>query len=133
MLPRLVAILAFSVLACGPSTDISVSDHSDALTGNGHDNLFQLKVLSIDALVPIAQVQLSVAPPGQTQQVVEFAHDDADGDGKLGPNDILVGKESEANRFDGGDTGTEYRVLLLRDRKTTKLEQLAQGSWTPAN
>lgn len=134
LLAAVVAISFFAV-ACGPlpeGTKVSVADQSAALTNNGDDVLFQLTLSEADAPISIADVNVHAGLPGQTATVVNFTHDDTNGDGKLDVGETLTTREPGVNLFDGTHVGKAFSVGFAEKDENGVWMTRASATWTPA-
>ncbi len=132
-----VAVLVLSVAwACGTAAlEATVTDSPDALTADGGDNLFDLTLTQAADRLPLAEVRVSTAAPGGVQAIVEYSHEDRDGDGQFSEGDTLHCRETPLERYNQGNVAAnhEFRVLLLRDPGGNTLKELADLRWIPEN
>jgi hypothetical protein len=131
-------LLSLAVLAltrCGPmpqTATVAVADHADALTTGAGDNLFTLTLSEATKDFPIADISVNAGLPGQTATVVNFTHNDLNGDGKLNKGESLSCKEPIVNLFDATTVGKPVKVDLAEKENGTFFV-IGGATWTPAN
>ncbi len=132
-----VAVLLSAALplsACaGGAFEVAVEDHPAVLTADAGETLFVLTLIESGEKLPLAELKVSAALPGVTQTVINYVHDDKDGDGAFSLGDSLTCKEPPLNLFGPEAVGQEVRVLLLRDPGGQTLKELTEVRWTPLN
>ena len=93
---RQVAYLVFLVSACGTGTDFSAElrDHTNALTVEGDDLLFELTILESEKAYEFSDLRLLLQQSDETQISLQLELElDVNEDGMLGTGDTLVGQE----------------------------------------
>jgi hypothetical protein len=125
-----------ALAGCGPGFEtmtLSITDHPDALTSSGGDNLFTLTVVQSSKSYPIGEVMVTAGLAGQTATVVNFTHNDLNGDGKLDPGESLSCTEPPVNLFASDTVGKAVNVSLDTKSGANTLVSVAEGTWTPTN
>jgi hypothetical protein len=74
-----------------PETEaVSVSDHPDALTNLGTDNLFVLTLSNASRAYALTDLQVAADLAGQTAMVMNFSLNDGNGNGQLDSEESLT-------------------------------------------
>ena len=111
--------------------DATVTDHADALTANGGDNLFEIAIAEAEEAYDLATLELSITPEGGDAIVVEISlATDGDEDGMAGQDDVLLAVEGADNAIDDSHAGTEYVVSLMQTPEEGDPVELFAGTWT---
>jgi hypothetical protein len=126
---------AFYILSLppAPSTTITITDHPDALTASGTDNLFILTLTKAPKSYVLSDLMVDANLPGQQAYAVNWDHNDTNGNGLLDVGESLTCKEPGVNLFDTTTVGKTVNVSLDEKLTTTSYQVVASGTWTPAN
>lgn len=128
-------LLPCFMVACGSddevTIDATVTDHADALTANGGDNLFELEVTAAERAYAVADLQLSITPDGGDAIDVDITlTDDADADGEVSQGDRLTAIETATNVVDDTHIGSDYQITLTYAPADGDPVDLFSGTWT---
>ncbi len=136
LIAGVVTLALFGLSRCnllGLGATISISDHSDALTTGGTDNLFILTLTKAPEGYVLTDIQITAHLAGQTATVLNFAGSDANSNGQLDAGESLTCVEPGANVFDQTTVGQPVVVDFTKKLGSNTVESVATGTWTPAN
>ncbi|MBX3207402.1 MAG: hypothetical protein KF764_20305 [Labilithrix sp.] len=129
----LVAVSLAALSGCsGGDGEIAVDAATSALTAEGNDELFTIRIVEArEGGYALSGLVVKAIVDGKDPLVVSCATSDANGNGVLDKDDKLTCKESGTNDFDASLAGKEIDVELyatIEDKET----KVGAASWTPA-
>lgn len=132
MRASLIGMLCLLCTACGPTPfDATIRDHADPLTTGGSDKLFVISVSETDESFALNELLLTFNEPGGTATQLNYELDvDADGDGRLGAGDELVGIEPGTDILGTGAQGRDFEIDLMQELGSNQVSTLWTGTWT---
>ncbi len=135
MRASLIGLLFLVCTACGPDflEEISagLTDHPDPLTTGGSDNLFVISVSEADETFAMNELMLTFKKPGGTATALNYELTvDANGDGRLGVGDELIGIEPGPDILNADEQGSELEIDLMQELGPSRVSTLWTGTWT---
>ena len=134
---------ASMLLACGApaaANEVTLADHSAALSDQANDLLFVITWAQLDKPFAAADLRVTAGSPGGSQFVLNWEHDDANQDGKIDRGEPITCREPGsagvgglANIFDAATVGKTVNVDVTLITGASTATQLAALKWTPAN
>jgi hypothetical protein len=128
-----VLAVAAALAACsGNDGKISVEDEGGALTDNGGDALFVVKLdeAGREEGYALDGLEVKAAPDGKDAIRVACTPNDANGNQRLDRGETLSCKEGSANDFGAGLSGKEVKVELFAKIDGDE-ERVGDAKWTP--
>lgn len=127
------AVLVASTAACsGNDGKISVEPADSALTDEGNDTLFTVKVDEAGQSEGYALDGLKVKATPDDKDAIDVVctTNDANGDGKLGKDETLSCKEGASNDFGKELSGKDVKIELFAKIDGDD-QRVGDATWTP--
>ncbi|MFC1610858.1 hypothetical protein ACFL6C_07860 [Myxococcota bacterium] len=121
------------LFACGddPAIEVSLTDHTDGLTDNGSDNLFELEIVTAEAAYAVGELQLEIQMESADPITLDILlSSDGDEDGDVSQGDVITGIEPTDDVLGADVAGQEYDVKLMHTPADEDPAELWSGTWT---
>ena len=124
-------MLCLSACGSAPSTELSLKEHSDALTDQGDDNLFALHFDVGEEAFSFARISITAKNAEGKNYELSCTHADANSDGLWQKGESVTCKEPPINVFDASSVGKAISVQVSVQGEDGIYDVIASPQWTP--